>query len=159
MTDAGSLSGEDRAEIDYVVSTVLRAKPASSWQVKRLRRLLAAGREQALNRAYVLGIFGGALALQQDLEAHPDNLEQYAATIAAGQHAMLPLPNVASAMDSGDFADGAEWMAAIDRYTTGWVLAVETLLVARARGPEAADRAIRNSVATLDRLNSRSARL
>jgi hypothetical protein len=159
MTDAGSLSGEERAEIDYVVSTVLRAKPASSWQVKRLRRLLAAGREQPLNRAYVQGVIGGAIALQQDLEAHPDNLEQYVARIAAGQDAVLPLPDVTTAMNSADFADGAEWMAAIDRYTTGWVLAVETLLVARANGPEAADRAIRNSVATLDRSNSRSARL
>jgi hypothetical protein len=153
MTDVGSLTGEDRAEIDYVVSTVLRAKPTSSWQVKPLRRLLAPVREQALNRAYVLGVTDGAIALQQDLEAHPDNLGQYAAKIAAGQNAMLPLPSVTTAMNDDDFANAAEWMAAIDRYTTGWVLAVQTLLMARTLGPDAAERSVVNSVAALNALN------
>jgi hypothetical protein len=118
-TKQGRNSDADRAaEIsETVVSSLTTHPPDKLWPSSRRRKLFRHDREEALRRAYVVGIQNGALAAQRYLDEQPSRLVAIERELREGRAPNLPL--IGLALDKTDFADISEYLAASERYGAG----------------------------------------
>jgi len=122
--------GQRVEEAVRVLDVVLRANPPEQWPAKRLRMILQADREMALRRAYAVGMEMGIAEAQDELATNPRRLAEIRRVVMAGQQ--IPVPLIGHVhLNSSDFANLDEWMAASGRYGVGFGLGYIGLITRR----------------------------
>jgi hypothetical protein len=120
-------------EVEAVVAVVLAERPMTWWSRNWRWRLLGRKRDEKLNRAYLLGIIGGALAMQQRLAQDPAASARIANEAQAGieRPGDLCQADAALVMNRKDYVTEDEYQGNMMVYNTGFDLGQVALMVRR----------------------------